>query len=217
MKPAVTALLLLIYAASFAQCPTYTTTTNYDTFTYCGEDEMPPFDTFTPCGAQTYYSTIAFTATEQPTQISVTSQLNYIFSPFGVNILAHIWIFDGCNGTPVYTTITGACATGQGLLVSGVVPAQNYDISLNLPPGDYIALFGYIGNPSNQHQIFGCVDISIGAPYFLELSPTDKSPTDDNETPVIYPRKIMHPRHGFLVEYKARYYIDATFRQVVVN
>lgn len=217
MKPTITALLLLIYATSFGQCPTYTTETNYDTFTYCGGDEMPPFDTFTPCGAQTYYSSVAFTAGNEPTQIVVSSQLNYTFNPFGPNIFAHMWVFDGCNGQPVWTTITGACATGQDLLISGVVPAQNYDISLNLPPGDYIALFGYIGNPSIQHQIFGCVELSIGTPYFLELSPTDKSPTNNKETPVIYPRKIMHPRHGFIVEYKEGYYIDATFRQVVVN
>ena len=158
--------LLLLLAM---MCPDSMTTTNYDTFVYCG-GENEPFSTMTPCGIQYSYMSVAFTAGEGNTQISMTSEMNYNFAPFTAWNYAHLFIFDGCNGMPVYSTTTGSCSVGADLLVSGQVPAQNYDIELALPQGEYVLIFGYIGlvTGGGQNQ-FGCAELTIGSPSFLDL------------------------------------------------
>lgn len=152
-------------------CPDTVTTTNYDTFVYCGGSNVP-FSTVTPCGIQYNYMSVAFTAGEQNTRITMTSEMNYTFSPFTSNVYAHLFIFDGCGMMPVYSTTTGACAVGADLLVSGQVPAQNYDIEIALPQGDYVLIFGYIGLVTGGGQsMFGCAELTIGSPSFLDLQP----------------------------------------------
>lgn len=208
-----TLILFLLPFQIAAQCPTHTATTGYDTFQYCG-GTVEGFDTTTLCDVQYNYATVAFsTSGVAPVQIEVTSAMNYTWNPNGANVYAHLWIFNECHVDPVWTTTGGACATGTG---EGGYPSQNYMAWVDLPAGDYVLLFGYVGSPLGGAQsMTGCVEVTIGYPTVLELLPSSgRGGGADPEYVPRYTKVIVEGRGVFIKDGHTGELYDVLTRKV---
>jgi hypothetical protein len=121
---------------------------------------------------QTTYTSLNFTVTwDVPTPITMTSAMNYTFSPNGPNLWAHATILDA-NGVAVWSTTSGACTIPMVPAV-GTYPAPNWEAWVNLPQGSYTLIFGHVGGDTILSYMMGCATATVGFPTFLELIPEE--------------------------------------------
>lgn len=136
---------------------------------------------------------------------------------FGGNFINWSCWWDS-NGA-LYETGAGVshCDTGQP---PWNFPTHSYSISFDLAAGgEYWLLVGAPASPNNNNganYTYGCIDVLITGPAFLSFpEESETTPAQQEEVPVIkYPRKVVHPVHGFCIEYKKGRYINTLFQQL---
>lgn len=151
----------------------------YYTATYCGENgPFLPTLSMLPCTVmeQYWYSTIEFEVTNpiDTIMLEVNSDLNYIFYPNGPNLFAHTVISNACDGEMIWNSINGICSMNENTIIfDSPFPSNEYLVGIILEEGTYILHFGYIATENLQGQITGCVTVTIGNPFFLNLKPDE--------------------------------------------
>lgn len=127
-------------------------------------------------------------------------------------------ILDACfynaNGTPAY-----AQECYENPLVFG--PRHiNYVIFEFRAGVDYWMAIQPACSPSDPWSNYGCISVEFSGPNFLDLpdqQPSDPIGEQEKEPAIVWPRKIIHPRYGFLIVMPDGRAIDASFRQVQIN
>lgn len=209
-------LLVLVFNLS-AQCPDFDHSTSwYFSEEHCGNPQLAVTDCVG--NSQTNFTSVLFSTNgEDETVIEVVGSTYYTFNFTGY-LWSHLLLYDGCGGDLIWGTFS--CAPWDlAAWSTGVVPgsmAPSYTVGLNLPEGEYLLLFGYLGIPQVQNLMDGCVSVSIGAQPFLEIDDCEPLVEIENNPEVYdqFPKKIMHPVHGLLVIMPDGRAINTLFQQV---
>lgn len=200
-----------------AQCPTFDVTDEwYSTSENCGN----PNDPVTDCNGndQTNYSSVLFyTDGSEETLIEVVGSTYYTFTYTGI-LWSHLLLFDGCGGDLIWGTFN--CAPWDLTVWStGVMPMNmdaSYTVALDLPEGEYLLLFGYLGIPQVQNLMAGCVSVTIGTPFFLNYEPEqpEEQEAKEEKPKVKYPRKVVHPVYGYCLEIEEGKYMNYLLQEL---
>lgn len=209
-------LLALVFNLA-AQCPDFDhSSSSYLTEEHCGNSQLAIIDCW--MYTQTNFSSVLFsTSGEDETIIEVVGNTYYTFNFTGY-LWSHLLLYDACGGELIWGTFVCApwdlTAWSTGVLQGNL--AASYTVALNLPEGEYVLLFGYLGIPQVQNLMAGCVSVTIGAQPFLDIPPgepwveIEKNPEVNDQ----FPKKIMHPVHGLVVIMPDGRAINTLFQQV---
>lgn len=227
MKLLIAAILPLVWSACLSQCPSYIVGPDGNTFNYCGDETEPEMNIpGFPCGNYDMYVSVQFTTDGTPYPIEVWSDANYVDFPNTPTNIPHIRIFSGCGGQLLYSNNGGACAFGSSISPPSPPGATEYQLTLNLPSGTYVATIGYMNTtdlPFNSYFAQeGCISYTFGPPTFLEFPNEDSTPPTDFSTPVEivsapprYTKVVIEGRGVFIRDGKDGMLYDVVTRRVV--
>jgi len=214
IKSLLLSLMLLVNIKLYCQCPNYISNGSfYDQ--YCGNSTGTTLSSYCVNFELIYYSTVEFYSSgEENIFLTVMSDMEFSMNP-GTTLFAHTFILDSCEGTPVFSTISGACTVMSDYVVDINGPLTNYYVELNLPEGTYTLYYGYISTLFVQNNIVGCVDVFLTGPVFLDLELPKEEEKEISEVKKIQTyRKYYHPTIGLLIILPDGRSLDMMGRQV---